>query len=148
MQVIFKTQSMTFCAEFNNTLTSRQFCAGFPVVVSVAIGDSALFFKTEINAVSLTRPSSVEAGDVVYISNNKCLAIFLNSICENELPQILVDSPWTKLGRILAFGEELKKLDSTELITIEVMSDEPANDSKKLSQSEIDVLIEETKNKK
>lgn len=148
MQVIFKTQSLNFCAEFNNTLTSRQFGANLPIVASVAIGDSALFFKTEINAVSLTKPSLVEAGDVVYISNNKCLAIFLNSIYENELPQILTDGPWTKIGRTLAFGEELKKLDSTELVTIEVMSDKPTNDSKKLSQSEIDILIEEIKDKK
>ena len=107
MKGIFKTNSLTFHAEFNGTLTSRQLVKFLNTSSIVSKDKNGFYFEIKAEAVSLSTVAGISAGDLVYVPALNRLYIFCR-IPDISLDSLFSGNKWVVVGRTLALPEELR----------------------------------------
>lgn len=149
MKGIFKTNSLTFHAEFNGTLTARQLVKFLNTSSIVSKDKNGFYFEIKAEAVSLINSPGISAGDLVYVSALNRLYIF-SKVPDVSLDSLFSGNKWVVVGRTLALPDELQVIADKEKADISIVNtEEKTYDSdRKLSQSEIDDLIKSIQSKK
>lgn len=149
MKGVFKTNSLTFHAEFNGTLTSRQLVKFLNTSSVVKRDSNGFYLDIRSEAVALVNSAGITAGELVYVPLLNRLYIFCRTP-DISLDDLFSGNKWVVVGRTLALPEELSVIEDGERAEISIDSpEEKSFDSdRKLSQSEIDDLIRSLQKKK
>jgi hypothetical protein len=149
MKGVFKTNSLTFHAEFNGTLTSRQLVKFLNISSVVNREKYGFYLIVKSEAVALVNSANIAAGELVYVPSLNRLYIFCQEP-DVSLDDLFSGNKWVVVGRTLALPEELQVIGDGEKMEISIDSPEEKsfNSDRKLSQSEIDDLIKSLQSQK
>ena len=118
MKIILETSSYNFEAELNNTLTAQEIVQHLPVQATISKWGDEIYFDLGFKACAEGATMDVNAGDVAYWSQGKCLCIFFGPTPASENQKPIPASPVVIVGKISADPENLKKISSGEKITV------------------------------
>jgi len=149
MQISFYTPHCSFVAEFNFCLTAQEITKHLPLFAKVARWGDEIFFETGILASDYKATLEVNVGDVAYWPEGKCLCVFFGKTPASTTDRPVPASPVVVIGKTLASVDELRSIKAGEQIRVSVVQQSKpaaaapaANTDRKLSQSEIDVLVQ------
>jgi len=149
-RISFQTKSCCFLAEFNNSLTARDIITHFPLDAAISTWGDEIYFETEIIAScdGVTLSSEVEAGDVAYWPQGRCICVFFGPtpMSKTERPQPA--SSVIIIGKTESGPSELRKIKPGDPVSVAQVQENvstahqsaPVPD-RKLTQKEIDVLV-------
>jgi len=145
MRVLIRTPKLVLYAQLNNTLTARQIFHDLPCisVVRIAEGNAGVYFDTTINAVAMSNTPNVDVGDIVYLPEAKQMGIVMQPPSEANEKTYFFQSRRALIGHaVISPNDFWSKVLPGVSLTVEAAPDEdPSDTSRRLSQSEIDVLI-------
>jgi len=145
-QIIFQIQNKKFVAEFNQCLTAQMILNSLPLEGNVHLWGDEIYIDTGVQASDLRATMDVNICDIAYRHEDKRLCIFFGktpaSIDDKPVPEF----PVVVIGKILCPPEELKAVKAGELMRILIQQEKvipkaPSTVDRKLTQSEIDVLV-------
>ncbi len=151
MKVSFQTPTHNFIADFNDSICAKKILDDLPLDSSISIGQDRICFKLKapVSPGGQAPVRKVKAGDVVYWPDIGYLCIFLGSMeiaSEKNASLELIPVGTVEGGlddfdsiaagdsiRVVAMGGEEKK----------ISADSVPDPNRKLSQDEIDVLVQQ-----
>lgn len=149
MQISFQTENSCFLVEFNNTPEAKQIIQSLPLDSRVSTWGDELFFETTISIDSGATTIDVNPGDVAFWPAGKSLCIFFGPTPFSKDNKPVPASPVIIVGRTSAKPEELKKIKTGHSIRLMQVQEKVAftysvsQPERKLSQSEIDLLVKQ-----
>jgi len=146
MEIVFKTSQYGFHAELNDTAQAKEIIKNIPFESTIQRCDGEIYFEANIFTISTGATLDVNLGDVAYWPQGRCLCIFFGptqaSTTEKPVPQ----DPVAIVGKTYASQDELKQIQPGEKIKVEAVrpkEDKQKQDTRILSQSEIDNIVQE-----
>jgi hypothetical protein len=118
MLVIFKTESLKFSAEFNDTLTAKEIIQKLPIASTVSRWGDEIYFDIGFKVSAEGATMDVEVGDVAYWSQGKCLCIFFGPTLASTSAKPVPASPVVIVGKTLALPSDLKQIQLGEKISV------------------------------
>jgi len=118
MKIIFKTESLEFSAEFNNTLTAKEIIQKLPITSTVSRWGDEIYFDIGFKVSAEGATMEVEVGDVAYWSQGKCLCIFFGPTLASSSLKPVPASPVVIVGKTSALAGELKQIQLGEKISV------------------------------
>jgi hypothetical protein len=148
MKIVFKTKSFGFFAEMNDSPTAKEILKKLPINTFVYRWGDEIYVDTGIEAPSTGATLDLRIGDVAYWPEGKCLCVFFGPTIISTTEKPVPASPVVVIGRTMASPEELRRVEENEKINISAaQAESPASsypaDERKLTQSEIDVLVKQ-----
>ncbi|MFA6216389.1 MAG: cyclophilin-like fold protein [Candidatus Omnitrophota bacterium] len=148
MQASFQTKNLNFLIEFNNSVTAQAVIKVLPLQVNVSRWGDEIYFPVGIEAPVYDATVNVSIGDVAYWPEGKSVSVFFGRTIVGEIDQPIPVSPVVIIGKTLTLPFEFRDIQEGQLIKLEVVYQGSAaikshDDGRKLSQSEIDVLVKE-----
>ena len=148
MVIVFKAQNIGFYVEFNENPTARDIIEKLPLEGKVMTWGDEIYFDTGIKAVSDGKTLDVDVGDVAYWPEGQSICVFFGPTRASVGKKPVPASPVVIIGKTFASSDELREIKEGEGISVFIVSkrgpeDEktPYEDSRKLSQTEIDELV-------
>jgi hypothetical protein len=150
MVIVFKAKNIGFYVQFNETPTANDMIKGLPVEGVVSKWGDEIYFKTGINASGDGRTTDINVGDVAYWPEGQCLCIFYGPTQASTTDKPVPASPVIIVGKTMASPDELREIHEGERISVFVFAkkeyaaaavENPYDDNRRLSQSEIDLLV-------
>lgn len=150
MQISFHTQNCSFMADLGVSLTAQEIIKHLPLSGQVARWGDEIFFETGILASDFNSTLQVNAGDVAYWPEGKCLCIFFGRTPASQTEKPVPAGPVVVIGRTMASADELRSIQAGQTIRVSAVAAKPAaqaapaaaNSDRKLSQAEIDALVQ------
>lgn len=150
MEISFQTQNCCFLVDFNQSPAAQEIVKHLPLDSKVSIWGDEIYFETGILAPDQGETLDVSVGDVAYWPQGHCLCVFFGPTPASSNGKPIPASPVVIIGRTATLPDELKKIQaghSIRLMPVQVMpvasSEAAVKNEKKLSQSEIDVLVQQ-----
>ncbi len=150
MQVSFQTPHYNLLVDFNGFECAKKIIACFPLDSRICKWSEGVYFKADIDFAGETFAENINEGDVVYWPEGKAIGIFFGTapmtVDEKQIPVWkLVKIGQTKVD-ILGF-QSMRESDEVRVATAEkeeeiISVDSVPHPDRKLSQSEIDVLVQ------
>jgi hypothetical protein len=149
MIIVFKAKNIGFYVKFNESTTAQEVIKNLPMEGIVRKWGDEIYFDTGINVTADGKTTDINVGDVAYWPEGKSLCVFFGptqaSITDKPVPA----SPVVIVGKTFASPDELKEIKPGEEISVFVVSKKssfttrmnPYEDTRKLSQQEIDSLV-------
>jgi len=152
MLVVFKADNIGFYVKFNENPAAWEIFNHLPLEGIVSRWEDEIYFETKISAPSDGQTMDVSVGDVAYWPQGNCLCVFFGRTKASTTDKPVPASPVVIIGHTMATPGELQEIKAGEPIRVFVMSKSqdyskggnPYDDSKKLSQPEIDILVKQT----
>lgn len=149
MLIAFKAQNVGFYAKFNDSKAAQDILNRLPLSGQVKRWGDEIYFETGVSASDEWATREVNVGDIAYWPEGQCLCVFFGPTEASTGDKPVPASPVVIIGNTLANPGELREIKSGEPINVFVMSktgdylksDSPSSDNRKLSQTEIDVLV-------
>ena len=149
IKILFKIGNFNFEAELNNTITAQNIIKKLPLESTVGRAGQDVFFEIDLQPITENATLEVKTGDVAFCPQGKRLYVFLDSAPAMGVNRLLQEEPVVVIGAALTFVEELKQVKAGEKAFVSLIEQPPVekkNDdygSRKLTQSEIDVLVQQ-----
>lgn len=153
MQISFQSQNCCFLAEFNQSLTAQEIAKHLPLEAKVSRWGDEIYFETGIAAACDHATLEVNVGDIAYWPEGRCICIFFGPTPISDTEKPVPASPVVIIGKTANRPEELRKINAADPIkVIRTEQDiyavydsyrEHAHSEKKLTQAEIDVLVQQ-----
>jgi hypothetical protein len=148
MKIVFKTKNFGFYAELNDFAAAKEIFKRLPINAFVYRWGDEIYVDTGIEASPVGATLDLHVGDVAYWPEGKCLCVFFGPTIISTGAKPVPASPVVVIGKTLASPEELRRVEENEKITISaVQAASPTSsypsDERKLTQSEIDVLVKQ-----
>lgn len=118
MKVLFKTESLEFFAEFNDTLTAKEIIQKLPIESTVSRWGDEIYFDIGFKVSAEGAAMSVDIGDVAYWSQGKCLCIFFGPTLASTSSKPVPASPVVIVGKTTALPEDLKQIQLGEKVSV------------------------------
>jgi hypothetical protein len=149
MVIVFKAKNVGFYVQFNDTPTANDIIKGLPIEGIVSKWGDEIYFKTGIDAAGDGRTTDLNVGDVAYWPEGQCLCIFYGPTQASTEQKPVPASPVIIVGKTMASPDELREIHEGERISVFVFAkkeyamavENPYDDNRRLSQSEIDELV-------
>jgi uncharacterized protein len=154
IEIIFKLENLDFFAELDNSLTASNIVKLLPMESVVAKWGEEIFFNIQkIQSNPENRTSRVNVGDVAFCPEGSCLCIFLGPTPASVMETPVPENPVVIIGRVITPRDKLKSIMPGERIKVLKASEGSSSSEnksapedeyatgRKLSQSEIDVLV-------
>ena len=122
MRAIFKTESLSFNVDFNNSLTASEIIKNLPIESTVSTWGDEIYFDIGFKAGAQGATMEVGVGDVAYWPQGKCLCVFFGPTSASTSPEPVPASPVVIVGKTNASKEDLKNIQLGEKISIEISS--------------------------
>lgn len=120
MKVLFKTDTLQFEADFNDSLTAREIIKNFPLSSTISTWGDEIYFDIGFKASAQGATMDLKVGDIGYWPQGKCLCVFFgptpNSTSEDPAPA----SPVVIVGKTKALKNDLKNIQLGEAVTVSV----------------------------
>lgn len=120
MRVNFKTESLVFPVEFNESQTAREIGNNLPLESTVSTWGDEIYFDIGFKASAQGASMEVSVGDVGYWPQGKCLCVFFGPTPASTSKDPIPASPVVIVGRTNTSKEELKKIKLGEKISVEL----------------------------
>src|SRR5512137_1828752 len=151
MQISFQTQSSCFFAEFNRCQVTDEILKHLPIDSKVSRWGDEIYFETSIAASCQEATSDVNIGDVAYWPEGKCICVFFGPTPASKADKPVPATPVVIIGKTATSPDELRKIQAGNSIRIMPVQegqaapsyDKAAQFERKLSQPEIDVLVQQ-----
>ena len=153
MQISFQSQNCCFLAEFNQGLAAKELVRHFPLDSTILKWGDEIYFETGITALADKTTLEVDIGDIAYWSEGKCICVFFGATPISKTERPVPASPVVIIGKTTAGPDELKKIRAGDSIkVIQIRQDiytvydsykKYTRSEKKLTQNEIDVLVQQ-----
>ncbi|MBU0504127.1 MAG: cyclophilin-like fold protein [Candidatus Omnitrophota bacterium] len=150
MLISFQTQNYFFIVQLNQSHTAREISRNIPLDSEILTWGNELHFKTGINIPEsedkLT--NDVNVGDVAYWPEGSCICVFYGPTPFSKSPKPIPASPVVIIGNTYANPDELRKVRESESIQVRPIEENSAikntdpKDERKLTQQEIDILVQ------
>jgi hypothetical protein len=147
-------------AELNNTITAQNIFQKLPLESTVSRWGDEIFFNIGVESLTEDGTLNVNVGDVAFLPEGNCLCVFFGRTPASVFDKPVSEKPVVIIGKTLASPDELRDIKPGTRISVaraeesEYAAKTPSNysDSRKLSQTEIDILVkrlleEKAKNK-
>lgn len=147
MRVSFQTPSYCFEADFNDTATAKTIMESLPLDSKIAIARDKIYFKTDVKVPAEPTQDIADIGDVVYSPSEASICVYFSSV---KLPS---EAPVVSIAHTEIDPVEIGHMKAGDPVRIMPMSPEetpkepglseddfPKN--RKLSQTEIDALVQ------
>ena len=149
MVIVFKAKNVGFYVQFNDTPTANDIIKGLPIEGIVSKWGDEIYFKTGIDAAGDGRTTDLNVGDVAYWPEGQCLCMFYGPTQAITELKPVPASPVIIVGKTMASPDELREIHEGERISVFVFAkkeyamavENPYDDNRRLSQSEIDELV-------
>ena len=154
MDVSFQTPNYCFVVTFNNSECAKRIAQNMPIDAKINTWDGGVYFKVGIGFCTAQKTGSVAPGDVVYWPEGSCIGVFFGSgpmkIGEGVLHAddlVLIGTTQVDAGGFSSIksGDDIRVVAMEEKKTSSPASvvDPGPNPDRKLSQEEIDVLVQQ-----
>jgi uncharacterized protein len=150
MQVSFQTPHYNLLVDFNATVCAKKIIESLPLDSNLSKWSEGVYFKVNIDYEGEDFVKDINEGDVVYWPEGKVIGIFFGSapmsVEEKQIPVWkLLKIGQTKVD-ILGF-QSMRESDEVRVATAEkeeeiISVDRVPDPDRKLTQSEIDVLVQ------
>ena len=149
MVIVFKAKNIGFYVQFNETPAAHDIIKNLPIEGIVSKWGDEIYFKTGIDAAGDGKTTDINVGDVAYWSEGQCLCIFYGPTQASSGQKPVPASPVIIVGKTMASPDELREIHEGERISVFVFAkkeyaasvENPYDDNRRLSQTEIDELI-------
>ena len=149
MLIVFKTDNYGFHVKFNENFAAQEMVRRLPLSGVVSKWGDEIYFETDASIPLDGQTMDVNLGDVAYWPQGKCVCVFYGRTPASTTDKPVPASPVVVIGHTMADNEELREIKAGERIQVFVMGialgdlkDETVyDDSRKLSQQEIDILV-------
>lgn len=144
MRVSFQTKNYCFIADLNQSRAAQDIIRALPLTSEVLTWGDEIYFKTNITAAQEDLTLDTNIGDVAYWPEGKCICVFFGPTPLSKTEKPVPASEVVIIGKTLTDPEELRKIrDDQEIkLTSENSGPTQPHDERKLSQSEIDKLVQ------
>ncbi len=122
MEVLFKTENISFEVEFNDTKTAKEIIQNLPAESTVSTWGDEIYFDIGFKASAESATMEVDAGDVAYWPQGKSLCVFFGPTPASTTPQPEPASPVVVVGKTNAAVHDLKKIKLGEKISVTLAS--------------------------
>jgi len=144
--VIFQTQNRRIESEFNFSLTAQMVIKGLPIEGKVKLWGDEFFIDTVIQASDVHAGMDVNVGDIAYRHEDKRICVFFGKTPLSTTDKPVPEFPVVVIGKVLGLPSEIKGINEGEAIKVFVQAVQPeikseASNDRKLTQSEIDLLV-------
>ena len=150
MKVSFQTPNHNFIAKFNESLCAKKILEKLPLDSSVSIGQDRVCFKINIDTLpgSEAALDKVTGGDVVYWPDIGYVCIFLSDITPKKDSSLGLVNIGRVEGNIddfsqISAGDSIRVVSMGEEKEKKISTDSVPNPDRKLTQAEIDVLVQQ-----
>lgn len=153
MQISFQSQNCCFLADFNQSLTAQEIIKHLPLEAKVSRWGDEIYFETGFTAPDEHATLEVSAGDIAYWPEGRCICIFFGPTPISKSEKPVPASPVVIIGKMKDGPEEIRKINTANPIKVMRMEQvvytlyssyrEQAPSERKLTQAEIDVLVQE-----
>lgn len=153
MQISFQSQNCCFLAEFNQGPTAQEIIKHLPLEAKVSRWGDEIYFETGFAVPDEHATLEVSAGDIAYWPEGRCICIFFGPTPISRSQKPVPASPVVIIGRMKDSPEEIRKINSAHPIKVMRMEQvvytlyssykEQAPGEKKLTQAEIDILVQQ-----
>ncbi|MFH1062212.1 MAG: cyclophilin-like fold protein [Candidatus Omnitrophota bacterium] len=150
MQVSFQTPHYNLLVDLNDTDCAKKIIEILPLDSEICKWSEGVYFKINVNFESENFVKDINEGDVVYWPEGKAIGIFFGTapmtVADKQVPVWkLIKIGQTKVD-ILGF-QSMREADEVRVATAEkeeeiISVDSVPEPDRKLSQSEIDVLVQ------
>jgi hypothetical protein len=134
----------------NNSLTAQNIAGLLPFESVVSKWGEELFLAIkELRNIPDNRTRHVDVGDVAFSPAGNCLCVFLGATPASVvLGKPVSENPVVVVGKLLSIPEELKSINAGEKVKVIVSGKAAPRENgsaaeRKLSQSEIDILVKQ-----
>jgi hypothetical protein len=151
MLIVFKAKNIGFYVKFNDSPAAVEISHRLPVEGVVSKWGDEIYFETNISAPADGQTMELQVGDVAYWPQGKCICVFFGRTEASTTDKPVPASPVVVIGHTMATPGELREISAGEIIRVFVMGktqnySRDSNlyeDSRKLSQQEIDILVKQ-----
>ncbi|MCX5708486.1 MAG: cyclophilin-like fold protein [Candidatus Omnitrophica bacterium] len=151
MLIVFKAKNIGFYVKLNDSPAAAEISCRLPVEGAASRWGDEIYFETDISAPADGQTMDVQVGDVAYWPQGKCICVFFGRTEASKTDKPVPASPVVVIGHTLATPGELREINAGEAIRVFVMGKSqnysqglnPYEDSRKLSQQEIDILVKQ-----
>ncbi len=153
MRISFQSQNCCFLAEFNQSLTAQEIIKHLPLEAKTSRWQDEIYFETGITAAADNTSLELNIGDIAYWPQGKCVCVFFGPTPLSDSDKPVPANPVVIIGKTDSKPEELRKIKAGDQIkviqapqdiyTVYSAYKNHTQGSGKLTQSEIDVLVQE-----
>ena len=143
-KILFKTETYCFYAELNNSATAQNVARCLPLRSKTEFNDSLIGLKVNCQASCANDfDLDLNAGDLTYSCQNGYLAIILaKPDMQKSEKENLPCLSAVIIGKTAASLEEIKQIKFDNEVDISLVKEKKNQDTRILSQSEIDNLVQ------
>jgi hypothetical protein len=151
MLSVFKAKNIGFYVKFNDSPAAREIIGHLPLMGFIRTWGDEIYFETKISAPDTGKTMNLNVGDVAYWPEGKGICVFFGKTMASTSGKPVPASPVVVIGKTMAAADELREIEAGEPISVFVMSKSAefemnptgSDDTRKLSQAEIDALVKQ-----
>lgn len=151
MLISFQTQNYVFIVQLNQSHTAREISRKIPLDAEILTWGDEIYFKTGITIPRTEDKATndVNIGDVAYWPEGNCICVFFGPTPFSKTAKPVPASLVVIIGKTYANPDELRKIRESQSIRVMPTENKSAaekilpKDEKKLSQQEIDILVQQ-----
>jgi hypothetical protein len=118
MKLKFSTDSLTFYAEFNDSVTAREIIGRLPLTSKVSTWGDEIYFEIGFKASAEGATMDVDVGDIAYWSQGKCVCVFFGPTTASNGEKPVPASPVVIIGKTNTPASQLRKIQLGETIAL------------------------------
>jgi len=118
MKTIFKTESVTFSVDFNEAQAAKEIIQQLPLESTVSTWGQEIYFDIGFKASASDATMEIDAGDVAYWPQGKCLCVFFGPTPVSIDLKPVPASPVVIIGKVSENYSDLKNIKLGEKISV------------------------------
>ena len=118
MKTIFKTESAIFIVDFNESQTAKEIIQQLPLESTVSTWGQEIYFDIGFKASASGAAMEIDAGDVTYWPQGKCLCVFFGPTPASITLKPVPASPVVIVGKVFEHYGDLKNIKLGEKISV------------------------------